>query len=260
MSITLSFNPGSIYDGSGVGLSTTTVTQPIGAVTSVSAQTQAQAAALSNKTNVLGLILMGVLVLMMIRCSYPQIVLLDLLQYIHLHAYLLLSPMPYLFMQVVATLKNLNFVFLPPLYTNSSPDVNSPYFNFQEDTTFIGNCQPFVFFLAIFGGSYLIIWALSSRINKCNWLRRKAKVIFKNRMRFSFLHEIFYYTEYYVVFFALYQFTGANSNLDASSTNLAAAVIVFLLYMVWLVWLTYLGAKYRTCLDKVPQKYRFLVY
>jgi hypothetical protein len=161
----------------------------------VTPQIQQQAQALSKKVNVIGYILIAVLVLMMIRCSYPQIVLLDLLQYIHLHVYILVNPMPYLFITVVSTLKNINFGFLPALFTNPSPDENGNYYIFQADTTFLGNCQPFVFFLAIFGGSYTLFWVLSNRaINKWKWLYKKTKSIFKNRMRFSFIHEIFYYT------------------------------------------------------------------
>ena len=78
-------------------------------------------------------------------------------------------------------------------------------------------------------------------------------------MRFSFLYEIFYYTEYYVLFFAIYQFTGKNSYMKDSATNLAAAVIVLILYMVWLLSLTYASLKNRYNLNKVPQKYKFVV-
>jgi len=98
----------------------------------VTPQIQAQAQSLSKKVNIVGYILIGLLVLMMFRCSYPQIVLLDLLQYIHLHVYVLINPMPYLFIQVASTLKNVNFGFLPALYTNPAPDANGNYYLFQE--------------------------------------------------------------------------------------------------------------------------------
>jgi hypothetical protein len=35
---------------------------------------------------------------------------------------------------------------------------------------------------------------------------------------------------------------------------------VLLAFTVWLVAITYVGSKYRNRLDKIPQKYRFLVY
>lgn len=64
-------------------------------------------------------------------------------------------------------------------------------------------------------------------------------------MRFTFIHELFYYPGFYVLFFALYQFTGANSNISDSSGNMALAIMVLLAYGVWLVALTYLAVKYR---------------
>jgi len=148
-----------------------------------------QAQSLSKKVNVLSYVLVVVLFLMMIKCSYPMIVLIDLLQYIHMHIYVLAVPLPYLFLQVLSTLKNINFAFLPQLYTLPNPNQNGPYYSFQSDTTFLGNCQPFVIFFAIFGGAYLLFWLLSMKKINCSlWLRKKAKYIFYGRMRFSFIH------------------------------------------------------------------------
>jgi hypothetical protein len=59
---------------------------------------QEQAQSLSNKVNVLSYVLVVVLLLMMIKCSYPMIVLIDMLQLIHMHIYVLAVPLPYLFM------------------------------------------------------------------------------------------------------------------------------------------------------------------
>ena len=188
-----------------------------------------------------------------------MIVLLDVLQLIHMHIYVIAIPLPYLYMQVVSVMKNLNFAFLPTLYSNPNPNTSDPYYNFQQDTTFLGNCQPFIFFLAIFGGAYLITWLLTQRkINRFKGFRHKMKEIFKARMRFSFIHEIFYYTEYYVFFFAVYQFTGINNYIDNSNGNFAAAVIISLLYMIWLIAITYQAAKYKQKFDKIPQKFKFL--
>lgn len=196
----------------------------------------------------------------MFRCSYPLIVFLDLLQYIHLHIYIVLLPLPYLYMESLSALKNVNFVFLPKLSSNPTSDITATYYDFQPDTSFLGNCQSLVFFLAIFGCTYILFALLSAKCNKIKWLRTRARKIYRGRMRFSFLHEIFYYTEYYVLFFVFYQFTGANSNLESSAANLAGAVIALIAYVVWLVVITYLGTKYRHRLDKIPKKFEFLVY
>ena len=227
--------------------------------TSVTAEQQAQGETTNSNVNVVSWLLIVVIMIMMFRCSYPLIVLLDLLQYIHLHLYVLLNPLPYLYMQALSALKNVNFVFLPVLSDHSTGDTNANYYDFQPDSSFLGNCQPFVFFLLIFGSTYLIFMILTT-FCKVKSIHSRAKKIFKGRMRFSFLHEIFYYTAFYTLFFIFYQFTGANSSMEASGANLAAAVIILLCFVVWLVLVTYIASKYRNRLDKIPPKFSFLVY
>ncbi len=134
-------------------------------------------------------VLIVIILLMMVKVSYPMIVMLDLIQLIHMHIYVTALPLPFLYMQIVSVLKNLNFAFLPELYSDPNPNQNGPYFTFQPDTTFLGNCQPFVFFLAFFGGAYLLLWVLSLRvINRWKCFRQKVRAIFKARVRYSFLH------------------------------------------------------------------------
>jgi len=189
LSLYLSFTPGSISDMSGTGLTTMTSSTSISVSTTISTAMITQADSLQKQVKVIGWILIIVLMLMMIKCTYPLVVLIDLIQYIHMHVYVLVLPLPYLFMKVLSSLNHVQFMFLPALYKIKDPNVDDPYNFFQDDTTFLGNCQPFVFFLAIFGGTYLLTWLLSNKtINRCSWLRKKAKHIFKNRMRFSFIH------------------------------------------------------------------------
>ena len=73
-------------------------------------------------------------------------------------------------------------------------------------------------------------------------------------MKFSFLHEIFYYTEFYVFFFALYQFSGANGSFEEYTTNLAASVIVAAAYVAWLITITYQAYKHKKRMETVPKK------
>jgi len=125
----------------------------------------------------------------MIRANYIVIIILDTLQFIYMHIYVIAIPLPYLYMHVISKLSNVHFTFLPILYTNPDSNLDNPYINFQTDSSFLGNCHPFVFFLIIFGSIYLIFWALSSRkINKFTNFRNKVKKIFRFRMRYSFLY------------------------------------------------------------------------
>ena len=151
-------------------------------------------------------------------------------------------------------------MFLPVLSSNPTSDTNANYYDFQADTSFLGNCHPFVFFLILFGSAYLVFFLLSHKCCTVKGVRNRTKKIFRGRMRYSFLHEIFYYPAFYTIFFALYQFTGANSSLDSSAANIAAAVIILSVYVVWLIAITFVATKYRSRLDKIPQKFQFLVY
>lgn len=260
LALSLSFTPGFIFDASGIGLSTMTESTTIDTNTGITPALQAQAEAVNSKVNVLSWLLIAVLAIMMFRCSYPLIILLDLLQYLHLHLYVLVAPLPYLYMQALSALRNVNFLFLPVLSSSPTTNTSAPYYSFQTDTSLLGNIQPLIFFAAIFGSTYLIFFALSKKCNKVKCLREKCRQIYRSRMRYSFIHEIFYYTVYYVFFMAVYQFTGNNADLNSSAANLTAAVVAMLVYAVWLVWVLYQARKYRKRLDKIPQKYQFLVY
>jgi hypothetical protein len=62
------------------------------------------------------------------------------------------------------------------------------------------------------------------------------------------------------MFFIFYQFTGVNSNIDSSAGNLAASVVILAAYIVWFIFITYIAVNYKDKLNKIPQKYKFLVY
>jgi len=67
-----------------------------------------------------------------------------------------------------------------------------------------------------------------------------------------------YYPGFFVLFFAFYQFTGANSNISASAGNLALAIAVVIVYSVWIVALTYIASKYKSNMSEVPKKHSFI--
>ena len=254
----MSFAPGSIADSSGTILSEMSSGTAITITTTVDTETEEEGESIASKTNILSWVLIVAILLLMIKVSYPTIVLLDLLQYAHMHIYVTALPLPYLYMKAFDAMGNVNFTFLPTLYSNPSPDTSLPYYVFQPDSTFLGNCQPFIFFLGIFLTVYLIFFGLSRKCFPVKCMRVNAKKAYKRRMRFSFLYEMFYYPAFYVLFFALYQFTGANSNISESNGNLVFAIIVVMAYGVWLVALTYVAVQYKSRMDDVPQKHSII--
>jgi hypothetical protein len=56
---------------------------------------------MSSQVNVVSWILIIVILLMMIKSNYPMVVLLDLVQLVHMHIYVIALPLPYLFMNVI---------------------------------------------------------------------------------------------------------------------------------------------------------------
>ncbi len=105
---------------------------------------------------------------------------------------------------------------------------------------------------------FAIFWLLNNKkINRCRLFRKTAHKVYKYRMKYSFINEIFYYTQLYVVFFALFQF-GSNKSILSSASNLAMSVICLIFYVAWMVFLAYIGSHYRKRLENMPTRYHFL--
>jgi hypothetical protein len=134
----------------------------------------------------------------------------------------------------------------------------NPYYLFQTDITFLGNFQPLVFLGGIYLAMFAIFWLLNNKkINRCRLFRKTVHKVYKYRMKYSFINEIFYYTQLYVVFFALFQF-GSNKSILSSASNLAMSVICLIFYVAWMVFLAYIGSHYRKRLENMPTRYHFL--
>ncbi len=141
---------------------------------------------MKENVNVLGWVLIVVLFLMMIKMSYPLIVLIDFLQLIYMHLYVEVSPLPYFWMNIISSLENVNFAFLPQIYQENNQGSTNPYYLFKKDITMLGNVQPLLMLGALFGLIYLVFWGLSvCKIRAFRCLRKRCRRVFKDRMRFS---------------------------------------------------------------------------
>ncbi len=80
-------------------------------------------------------------------------------------------------------------------------------------------------------------------------------------MKYSFFNEIFYYTQLYVVYFAILQWSGNRSSAQPI-INLAISILAVSLYVAWCIFLVYKSAHYRKRLQtsKIPRRYSFLIY
>lgn len=107
MALSLSFTPGSIVDTLGNGLTQSTSTVQVQTLVTVPTDVQNSAIATQEQVNVLSWILIVIIFLMMIKCSYPLIVLIDLLQMLHMHLYITINPLPYFWMTVMSVFSNI---------------------------------------------------------------------------------------------------------------------------------------------------------
>jgi hypothetical protein len=134
--------------------------------------------------------------------------------------------------------------------------------------------QPFIFFVSIYCGVYLIIWVLTlQKINRWDAFRDKVKTLYKARFRYSILFEAFYLTLFYTMFYAFYQLKGYNDEIAENGGNKALAVICMLLGFAFFIVVTVISSRTRAKitevpkriekkkpLPKMPSKYKFLVY
>lgn len=144
---------------------------------------------MKSDVNILSWVLIILLILMMVKCTYPLIVLIDFIQVLYLHLYIEIKPLPYLWMQVMSALENVNFSFLPKIYSEIDETRSNPFYFFKNDITFLGNMQPIIFIGTLFTITFLTSWAIvKSNISLLKGLRKPIKKVFKSRMKYSFFN------------------------------------------------------------------------
>lgn len=188
MALSFGFMPGFVVDGSGNALTTSDVSVSVNVDTATSAETETKTANLQKQVSIISYILVAVVFAMMIKFSYPLLVLIDTVQFLYMHLFVVISILPYMWFNVNSVLGYFHFDFLPKIYefgTTTTAKVQ-PYNLFKTDLSFLGNMQPFIFFVSIYCGCNLIIWLLTTKkINRFEKFREKVKWLYKARFRYS---------------------------------------------------------------------------
>lgn len=190
MSLSVGFMPGFITDSLGNPLSISDVSVSVDTVTAITEEVQNKTVALQSQVNVLSWILIAVVFAMMIKFSYPLLVFIDAVQFLYMHLFVVISILPYMWFNVNSILGYFHFNFLPKIHTidTTSTPKSQPYSLFLSDTTFLGNMQPFIFFISIYCGMYLLVWILTTKkINRWDAFREKVKILYKGRFRYSII-------------------------------------------------------------------------
>jgi hypothetical protein len=112
--------------------------------------------------------------------------------------------------------------------------------------SFFANCSPLVCLWVIIITLYLIFLVLSNKkIIKNKSLRHLAKKIIKHRFKLHIIHDVFWITFIYAVFFSLYQLKVVNFNSAKDIINFFFALTVFIIYTGFTVYILKLGNKYK---------------
>lgn len=145
---------------------------------------------MKKQVSILSWILIAVVVILMVKMSYPLLILIDSLQFLYMHLFVVISILPYMWFNVTNVLGYFHFNFLPKLFDfdTTVTEPVQPYNSFKTDMTFLGNMQPFVFFVSIFCGIYLLVWLLTiKKINRWDKFRLKVKWLYKARFRYTII-------------------------------------------------------------------------
>lgn len=112
--------------------------------------------------------------------------------------------------------------------------------------SFFANFSPLVFIWGIVGAIYLMFTILSNKkLIKNKHIRKFAKRVRKYRLRFDIIHDAFWITYIYVMFFAAYQFKSAQFSSSIMIGNFFFASAIFVLYVVFTFYMIKLGNEYK---------------
>jgi hypothetical protein len=88
MSLSVGFRPGFIVDSFGNGLISSSAETKVETLNTISVVTQEQTVEVKGNINTVSWILVSLLALMMIKTSYPLMILIDFLQILYMHLYI----------------------------------------------------------------------------------------------------------------------------------------------------------------------------
>lgn len=112
--------------------------------------------------------------------------------------------------------------------------------------SFLANCSPLIFLWLIIGFFYLLFLVLSNRkLIKNKLIRRISKKIIKHRFRLHVLHDVFWVTFIYTLFFALYQIKVVSFSTAKDIVNFFFAMVVLIVYVGVAGYILKLGNKYK---------------
>lgn len=112
--------------------------------------------------------------------------------------------------------------------------------------SFLANSSPLIFIWILILLTYAIFSILSSKKLISNkHVRKIAKRIRKYRLKYHIIHDGFWFTYIYAMFFCIYQFRVAKIENSTDIINLLFSAAIFIVYFGFMCYMIYLGKKYK---------------
>lgn len=198
-------------------------------------------------SGVMSYVALGILLILLFKGSYPLLFVFEVFQNIYFH-YFIIAELPYNFSNFVLNLKYLNFQFLPNLFLNLVPSTFVSSATPQKFKVAITDTNFFIaaghYFLVI---AFYIAWAAliallkNRQLNKWRKLRRFAKGVYENRIRYGVVNECIWFCFMTFLLFGLWQFYDISFPYTWSYASFAMAmffIVVCLGMVLWVVHLT----------------------
>ena len=209
-------------------------------------------------TQVISYCLLALLALFFVKSGYPALITIEIVQLIYMHIFLYTTPLPYMEYNFLNVLQYFHLTFLPSIFP--ALNLTEPtYALFSSDLSLLAN-SPLIVLFAFIMAAYLLLAVLSSKRFVSNKvIRRLFKSIRKTRMKYGIIHDAFWVTFLYAVFFSLLQFKLGSFSTTNGILNMLLSIVIFILFSAFTVYLLFLGHKYRHTPDKIPKKHAFLM-
>lgn len=186
-------------------------------------------------------------------------------QNIYFH-YFIIADLPFNYSNFLLNLKFLNFQFLPSLFNLMIPSTYASALTPQKykpaitDTTFFISSGHYFLVIAFYVAWALVIALLKSKqINRFKKLRRFARGVYENRIRFGAINECIWYCFMTFTLFGLWQLYDREFPYTWNYPNFAVAILCSLMCLAMAGWVIHLSLSYRHNFADLPKKYHFIL-
>jgi hypothetical protein len=215
--------------------------------------------------NGLGWFALAILLILMIKGSYPMLLVLEVFQIIYFHIFIIAS-LPYNFSTFLAKLSILNFQFLPNLFSlyvvpQNFSSIATPlqYKTVIGDITFMVSAGQYFTLLIIYLGIGLVFAILKEKLCKCcERIRIFAKRQYLIRFKYGSVNEFVWFSFMTFGFFSMFQMKDLKPTQPWQYGNLVLSFLCFVLFIGFPLFVIINALKYRKDMSKVPRKFAFI--